>query len=115
LKVEWLELNRHLRREKENEAQGQVSEADVEDAEYFEPQDDAFQAEEGELLMLDAMEQDEEMEIEQALTESQQQPADEPSRPPSVYADEEEYDQLFAELWGQDIPSSQDVNRMDMG
>jgi hypothetical protein len=73
------------------------------------------QEEEEEHMMLDALEQDEEMEIELAFSQSQQKPPETLPRPSSVYSDDAEYDGLFDGLWEPEITPSQDSSRMDMG
>jgi hypothetical protein len=115
LKVEWLEQSRQFRREKESDAQGQVSEADIEDAEHLPSHSVPYDVPEEEYMLLDAMEKDDKMELELALSQSQQQAPTEPSRPRSIYSDDEEYDRLFEQLWEQEVVPGQDSGRMDMG
>ncbi|KAK0627014.1 hypothetical protein B0T14DRAFT_423773 [Immersiella caudata] len=97
LKLEWSRLNRELRQAKESDIDGFVRIEDIDDELPNEQPDDI------DAMMLDALEQEEQAELEALLaslpSEGSAQAQTSPSRPESMhFSDDEDYDSLFMEL-----------------
>jgi hypothetical protein len=97
LKLEWSRLNQELRQAKESDIEGFVR---IEDIENEPP---AEQPEDIDAMMLDALEQEEQAELEALLASLPSQGSERTqtsqNRPESMhFSDDEDYDSLFMEL-----------------
>ncbi|KAK0651577.1 hypothetical protein B0T16DRAFT_489571 [Cercophora newfieldiana] len=97
LKLEWWRLNRELRQAKESDIEGFVRVEDIEDEHPIDQQ--AELETDFDSMMLDAMEQEEQAELEALLESLPSETQTSPSRPESMhFSDDEDYDSLFMEL-----------------
>ena len=117
LKLEWSVLDHRWKRSKDRDLDGVVREEDIDD--FTQVSQMVNQAEETDEMMVDAMAQQEEEEIEAMLAMSQYKPPLEQEQNPhnSSLSDDEDYDSLFRDLLtGEEMCESEKIlaGQMDM-
>ncbi|KAI0836773.1 hypothetical protein F5Y06DRAFT_298463 [Hypoxylon sp. FL0890] len=114
LKLEWSMLERQRRQQKNTDLDGMVFEDEIED--FVELQRETQQDPDD--MMVDAIAQEEEEELNAMLSMYEAQSSQPPSDPASsAISDDEDYDSLFMDFLSQQQPSSQDFissGQMDM-
>jgi len=117
LKLEWWSLNRELRQAKNSDMEGFFSDAEIEDAiQSYNPSIVTPEVGQDEMLV-DAMAQEEEAELDALISSIAQPPPSDSARPGTPYLpDDEDYDALFMRLLSQEddqgITSSGDIDML---
>lgn len=106
LKLEWFSLNKDLQQAKNADLEGLVFDSDIEDAARLREESlPAQRSDDPNDMMLDALEQEQEAEIEYFMSSN---PTHEQStdgirtKDPSHWSDDEDYDALFMDLLSQE-------------
>ena len=97
LKLEWWRLNRELQQAKESDIEGFVRVEEIEDEPPLDLQREPEMVD-IDSMMLDAMEQEEQAEIDALLASLPSETRTSHSRPESMHFDDEDYDSIFMEL-----------------